>query len=94
MATCWSAPLPAAPRGTNQSSFGSWDATQLPNPQRQPRSAQASASGTQINDFSKNDGYAPYSQQWNVNVQRELPYEHVRHSGLGWATASSICPAS
>ena len=20
------------------------------------------------------DGYAPYSQQWNLNVQRELPY--------------------
>ncbi|MFC5862323.1 carboxypeptidase regulatory-like domain-containing protein [Acidicapsa dinghuensis] len=30
--------------------------------------------GNQIEAFSKNDGYAPYSQQWNINLQRELPY--------------------
>ena len=24
--------------------------------------------------FSKDDGYAPYAQQWNVNYQRELPF--------------------
>ena len=28
----------------------------------------------QIDAFSQQDGYAPYSQQWNLNVQRELPY--------------------
>ena len=60
--------------GTNQSSFGSWDTTQLPNPQPTPFSPGLGV-GTQINDFSKNDGYAPYSQQWNVNVQRRLPYD-------------------
>ena len=31
-------------------------------------------SGNTINAFSKNDGFAPYSQQWNINLQRELPY--------------------
>jgi hypothetical protein len=30
--------------------------------------------GQQVDSFSKNDGYAPYTQQWNVNFQRELPY--------------------
>jgi hypothetical protein len=60
--------------GTNQSSFGSWDATQLPNPQPTPFSPSL-GTGTQINDFSKNDGYAPYASQWNVNVQRRIPYD-------------------
>jgi hypothetical protein len=60
--------------GTNQSSFGSWDATQLPNPQPTPFSTSL-GNGTQINDFSRNDGYAPYSQQWNVNLQRRVPYD-------------------
>ena len=60
--------------GTNQSSFGSWDKTQLPNPQPTPFSPGLGV-GTQINDFSKNDGFAPYSQQWNVNLQRRLPYD-------------------
>ena len=49
--------------------------------------------GTQIDAFSENDGYAPYSQQWNVNVQRgcrttcSLPRP-------GWAIARSICRAN
>jgi hypothetical protein len=60
--------------GTNQSSFGSWDVTQLPNPQATPFSTSL-GNGTQINDFSKNDGYAPYSEQWNVNLQRRVPYD-------------------
>ena len=30
--------------------------------------------GTQINASAKSDGFAPYSQQWNVNVQRELAW--------------------
>ena len=48
--------------------------------------------GTQINDFSRNDGFAPYSQQWNINVQREMPC-NMFVTAHGWATASSICPA-
>jgi hypothetical protein len=57
--------------GTNQATYGSWDATKLPNPAPTPFSPGLGV-GTQINDFSHEDGYAPYSQQWNVNVQREL----------------------
>jgi len=59
--------------GGNVSSFGNWDSNTLPNPAPTPLSSGLGV-GTQINAFSRNDGYAPYSQQWNVNVQRELPW--------------------
>jgi Carboxypeptidase regulatory-like domain len=60
--------------GTNQSSYGSWDSAPLTNPQATPFSPGLGV-GTQINAFSKNDGFAPYSQQWNFNVQRRIPYD-------------------
>jgi len=60
--------------GTNQSSYGSWDVTPLPNPTATPFSPSLGV-GTQINAFSRNDGFSPYSQQWNVNIQRQLPYD-------------------
>jgi hypothetical protein len=59
--------------GGTASSYGSWDANIMPNPAPTPLSPSLGV-GTQINDFSKNDGFAPYSQQWNVNVQREMPW--------------------
>jgi hypothetical protein len=43
----------------------------LPNPTATPFNPGLGA-GTQINAMSKSYGYAPYSQQWNVNVQRDL----------------------
>ena len=60
--------------GTNASSYGSWDTTPLFDPGPKPFSPSLGV-GTQIDAFSRNDGYAPYSQQWNVNLQRELPYD-------------------
>jgi len=60
--------------GSSTSSFGSWDTNQLPNTPAIPFS-QGLGGGAQIEAFNlKTDGYAPYSQQWNVNYQRELPY--------------------
>ncbi len=59
--------------GTNVSTFGSYDTTALPNPPTTPFSPGLGV-GTQIFQFSKNDGYAPYSQQWNINVQHQAPW--------------------
>jgi hypothetical protein len=60
--------------GSFTSAFGSWDTNQIPAVSPTPFSPGLGA-GNQIEAFSpKRDGYAPYSQQWNVNLQRELPY--------------------
>jgi Carboxypeptidase regulatory-like domain len=59
--------------GTNVSSYGSWDTHTMPNPQPTPFSAGLGVGGPQVDVFSKADNYAPYSQMWNVNVQRQLP---------------------
>jgi hypothetical protein len=60
--------------GSFTSSFGSWDTNSIPAVNPTPFSPGLGA-GNQINAFSPSkDGYAPYSQQWNVNLQRELPF--------------------
>ena len=60
--------------GSFTSSNGIWDTNPIPAVNPTPFNPRLGA-GTQINAFSKKrDGYAPYSQQWNVNLQRELPY--------------------
>jgi Carboxypeptidase regulatory-like domain len=61
--------------GGISSSYGSWDTNILPNPSPTPFSPTLGIGGTQIDAFTSSDGFAPYSQQWNVNVQRELPYD-------------------
>ena len=53
------------------SSYGSWDTNIMPNPSPQPFNTGLGA-GNQINAFSKKNGFAPYGQQWNVNLQREM----------------------
>jgi hypothetical protein len=59
---------------SNTSSFGDWDTNSIPATTPTPFSPGLGAGNT-INAFSKKiDGYAPYSQQWNINLQRELPY--------------------
>ena len=62
--------------GTTASAVGSWDTATpvLPNPAATPFNT-ALGAGTQIEAFDvKQDGHAPYTEQWNINYQRELPY--------------------
>ena len=59
--------------GSNVSAFGSWDTNAIPTPVATPFGPSI-GNGLQVNAFSAKDGYAPYSEQWNVNLQRELPY--------------------
>ncbi|TCK72739.1 TonB-dependent receptor [Acidipila rosea] len=60
--------------GTNTPAFGSWDANQLIAPPPTPFSPSLGV-GTQIDAFSRTGINTPYSQQWNVNLQRELPWQ-------------------
>ncbi len=62
--------------GSFTSSVGNWDnpANAIPAVTPTPFSPGLGAGNT-IHAFSKKkDGYAPYSEQWNMNLQRELPY--------------------
>jgi len=59
--------------GSNTSSFGSWDTNAIPALNPTPFNPSL-GNGTTVDAFSRKDGFAPYSQQWNVNLQRELPY--------------------
>jgi hypothetical protein len=59
--------------GTPIPAFGSWDTNILPDPPATPFNTGLGA-GSQIDAFSENDGFAPYAQQWNVNYQRQIPY--------------------
>jgi len=59
--------------GSYTSAYGSWDTNIMPNPTATPFNSGLGA-GNQIDAFSRKDGYTPYSQQWNVNLQRELPW--------------------
>ena len=45
----------------------------MPNPTATPFDPNLGR-GTQINAFSRHDGFAPYAQQWNINIQREVPW--------------------
>ncbi len=58
--------------GTNRSAYGNWDETPLPSPAAAVIGPQ-SGIGSTIYQLSRKDGYAPYTQQWNVNIQRQLP---------------------
>jgi hypothetical protein len=59
--------------GTNISAYGSWDTHIMPNPGPTPFNPGLGVGGPQVDAFSRKDNYAPYSQQWNINYQRQLP---------------------
>jgi len=61
--------------GVTTSSNGNWDTNPLPDVSAPRPFSPGLGAGVQVNAFDKKkDGFAPYSQQWNLNLQRELPY--------------------
>lgn len=59
--------------GTNQTSYGEWDTNPMPAPPASPI-VPTSGIANSIPLLQKTDGYLPYAQQWNLNIQRELPF--------------------
>jgi hypothetical protein len=60
--------------GTNVPGYGNWDSNAMPNPQPTPFSPSIGNAG-QIHMLApENDGQAPYNEAWNINVQRQLPW--------------------
>ena len=57
------------------SSLGRWDENPLPDVSTELPFNPGLGAGAQINAFDKKrDGFAPYTQQWNLNLQRQLPW--------------------
>ncbi|MDW5266621.1 MULTISPECIES: carboxypeptidase-like regulatory domain-containing protein [Acidobacteriaceae] len=60
--------------GTNTPGYGEWDGNPIPAPANGVLNP-ALGIGTTIRAFDpKKDGLAPYIQQWNINVQHQLPW--------------------
>ncbi len=60
--------------GTAAPAYGSWDTRPLPAPPATSVGPQLGI-GTRIEAFDpKTSGIAPYLQQWNINLQRQIPW--------------------
>ncbi len=60
--------------GSYTSSYGPIDGNPLPNPGPVPFSSGLGIANTVHSLNPERDGYAPYTQQWNFNVQHQLPF--------------------
>ena len=59
---------------TSTPAYGSWDANPMPDPPPAPFGPSI-GNGNVIHSFDpKKDGLAPYNESWNINVQRQLPW--------------------
>ena len=64
-----------ASSNNTRSSNGPWDTNPLPDVSTALPFSPGLGAGSQINAFDKKkDGFAPYTEQWNLNLQRELPW--------------------
>jgi Carboxypeptidase regulatory-like domain len=60
--------------GTNVAAYGSWDARTLLNPQNTPLSATIGNGSGVLHVFQKSGIRQPYSQMYDLGIQRELPW--------------------
>lgn len=63
-----------AATGNNAPAYGEWDTNPMPQPQPTPLSPSLGNGGIIFSFFPKQAGTAPFDQQWNAGVQRELPW--------------------
>lgn len=54
--------------------YGEWDNNPMPNPPPTPLSPTVANATGNLHVFNQTTAIAPYSQQWNLGVQRELPF--------------------
>lgn len=60
--------------GTNVAAYGNWDARVLPNPAPSPLTPTLGNGSGELHVFQKNGIRQPYSQMYDLEVQRELPW--------------------
>ena len=60
--------------GTGVPGYGPWDGNPIPNPPPTPLSPTVANASGNLHVFHRTTATAPYSQQWNFGVQRELPW--------------------
>ncbi len=60
--------------GTNIASYGSWDARTLGNPPNTPLTASLGNGSGVLHAFQKSGIRQPYSQMYDLGIQRELPW--------------------
>jgi hypothetical protein len=60
--------------GTSTPGYGNWDANPMPSPQQAPFSPSMANGGVILAFDPAQSGTAPYDQAWNINVQRQLPW--------------------
>ena len=60
--------------GSDVAAYGEWDTNPMPKPQPTPINPSLANGGIIFSFFPKQAGMAPYDQQWNAGVQRELPW--------------------
>ncbi|MHB1781695.1 MAG: outer membrane beta-barrel protein [Acidimicrobiales bacterium] len=61
--------------GTNQPGYGDWDTFPMPNPPPLPFSPSMANGGFPTMLDTKKAGIAPYTQQWVLSLQRQLPWD-------------------
>ncbi len=60
---------------TNRPGYGDWDTTHMPDPPATPFSPTMANGGFLRLIDPKKAGLAPYTQQWNLSLQRQLPWQ-------------------
>jgi hypothetical protein len=63
-----------ASNGTNTPAFGVWDSRTVPTPPATPLTPEIGNGTGTLHVFSRDDGGAPYTQSYNLGIQRELPW--------------------